>query len=252
MDDSQQQVVFISFLFFSSSVTKYLSHCSSVLFCFLLAFFRYIQLRLHPDHAYRVIENLANDSDALCAMGVTDYSLLVGVKVVQYDVAELTAAAKATRTAAQQQQYHGLNSMYFVGTDGTGLTGREGSSLAMPSLTEGPRTLFDERDTLASIRPTTHTMYGGNTTILTEPNKAHGSSAPMNSYTDGVANTIGQEESTAVSFASARDADVRELTADDNRNNNSASEFPARAVLAPSSYYMGVIDILETWTWRKR
>ncbi len=28
--------------------------------------------------------------------------------------------------------------------------------------------------------------------------------------------------------------------------------YPARAVVAPSAYYLGVIDILQTWSWSKR
>ncbi|RYH04806.1 hypothetical protein EON65_46450 [archaeon] len=44
------------------------------------------KIRLYPHHAYEVIDTLYHDSDALCRMGLTDYSLLVGVQHARYDV----------------------------------------------------------------------------------------------------------------------------------------------------------------------
>lgn len=44
------------------------------------------KIRLQPHDAFTVLETLNKDSDALCAMGITDYSLLVGIKNQQYDV----------------------------------------------------------------------------------------------------------------------------------------------------------------------
>lgn len=44
------------------------------------------KIRLYPHHAYSVIDTLYHDSDALCEMGLTDYSLLVGVQYAHYDV----------------------------------------------------------------------------------------------------------------------------------------------------------------------
>jgi 1-phosphatidylinositol-4-phosphate 5-kinase len=46
------------------------------------------KIRLHPEHALQVIDTLFNDSDALASMGLMDYSLLVGVQHVHYDLQE--------------------------------------------------------------------------------------------------------------------------------------------------------------------
>lgn len=47
------------------------------------------KIRLYPHHSYEVIDTLYSDSDALCEMGLTDYSLLVGVQHARYDVEAL-------------------------------------------------------------------------------------------------------------------------------------------------------------------
>lgn len=44
------------------------------------------KIRLKPEDAYNLIDILLKDSDALCAMGITDYSMLVGVKNFVYDL----------------------------------------------------------------------------------------------------------------------------------------------------------------------
>jgi 1-phosphatidylinositol-4-phosphate 5-kinase len=44
------------------------------------------KIRLRPEDAYSTIDILNRDSDALCSMGITDYSLLVGVRNLQYEV----------------------------------------------------------------------------------------------------------------------------------------------------------------------
>ena len=44
------------------------------------------KIRMKPDEAFQVIDILNRDSDALCAMGITDYSLLVGIRNVSYEV----------------------------------------------------------------------------------------------------------------------------------------------------------------------
>ena len=44
------------------------------------------KIRLYPEDAFQIIEALFTDSDALCSMGLMDYSLLVGVRHSRYDV----------------------------------------------------------------------------------------------------------------------------------------------------------------------
>ncbi len=133
---------------------------------YLLTFSFCHQLRLHSDHAFTVIETLCSDSDALCSMGVTDYSLLVGVKNVQYDVAALSTARAVDVFAA---------------------TAAAGAESDEPSV-----------------------RFSG--IVGTEQQVASGDPVPQ---------TV-------------------------------LREFPARAVLAPAAYYMGIIDILQSWTLAKR
>jgi 1-phosphatidylinositol-4-phosphate 5-kinase len=44
------------------------------------------KIRMHPESAFETIDILNKDSDALCKMGITDYSMLVGVRNLQYEV----------------------------------------------------------------------------------------------------------------------------------------------------------------------
>lgn len=44
------------------------------------------KIRLRPEDSYTMIETLHKDSDALCAMGITDYSMLIGIRNLQYNV----------------------------------------------------------------------------------------------------------------------------------------------------------------------
>jgi hypothetical protein len=41
---------------------------------------------MKPEEAFDIIDKLHKDSDALCQMGITDYSLIVGVRNLSYDV----------------------------------------------------------------------------------------------------------------------------------------------------------------------
>ena len=56
------------------------------------------KLRLRRDDCYEVIEALNRDSDALCALGITDYSLLVGVKNRKYDLEAIFSSSTPSAT----------------------------------------------------------------------------------------------------------------------------------------------------------
>ena len=47
------------------------------------------KIKINPQDAYALIDVLNSDSDALCSMGLMDYSLLVGVQSVQYELEHL-------------------------------------------------------------------------------------------------------------------------------------------------------------------
>ncbi|KAJ1380663.1 phosphatidylinositol-4-phosphate 5-kinase, partial [Ochromonadaceae sp. CCMP2298] len=44
------------------------------------------KIRLQPEAAYALIDILHADADALCSMGMMDYSLLVGVQMQQFEL----------------------------------------------------------------------------------------------------------------------------------------------------------------------
>jgi 1-phosphatidylinositol-4-phosphate 5-kinase len=67
------------------------------------------KIRLYPEDAFQIIESLYSDSDALCSMGVMDYSLLVGVHFARYDVDTL------------HRMQHPINEEFFPPTCHDGL-----------------------------------------------------------------------------------------------------------------------------------
>lgn len=52
------------------------------------------KIRMRPEQAFDIIDTLHRDSDALCQMGITDYSLLVGVRNISYEVEPEVVIAK--------------------------------------------------------------------------------------------------------------------------------------------------------------
>jgi 1-phosphatidylinositol-4-phosphate 5-kinase len=58
------------------------------------------KIRMRPEQAFEIIDTLHRDSDALCQMGITDYSLLVGVKNLSYEVEPEVVIAKRYRKYA--------------------------------------------------------------------------------------------------------------------------------------------------------
>jgi 1-phosphatidylinositol-4-phosphate 5-kinase len=70
------------------------------------------KIRLHPEHALQVIDTLFNDSDALASMGLMDYSLLVGVQHVHYDLQDssqsqshLSSSSASSSSASSYRSY---------------------------------------------------------------------------------------------------------------------------------------------------
>jgi len=138
------------------------------------------KIRLAPQHAYELIDILNSDSDALCSMGLMDYSLLVGVKTVQYDLDGIHLTGSSPIGGGQAYHHASLKATIVK------------SLQTSPTIVERCEGLEDEDPS------------------VTTPPFLHG---PI------VSDDVG---------------------------------YPARAVVAPCKYYVGVIDILQTWSWRKR
>ena len=147
------------------------------------------KIRLAPQHAYELIDILNSDSDALCSMGMMDYSLLVGVKTMQYD---LDGEHLSVSSARGHKSHPGA-----------------------PQNTPGKGGLL--KATLPKISPS-----------ITEEEEIHGEAEEEEEEEE--------DPSTATPLPGVS-GDVG---------------YPARAVMAPCKYYVGVIDILQTWSWKKR
>lgn len=141
------------------------------------------KIRLAPQHAYELIDILNSDSDALCSMGMMDYSLLVGVKTMQYD---LDGEHPLSVSSARSHNYSQPGAPHNTVTGKAGL---------LKATLQTPPTIAEEMHEEEEDPSTT--------------------AAPL----PGVSDDVG---------------------------------YPARAVVAPCKYYVGVIDILQTWSWTKR
>lgn len=175
------------------------------------------KIRLHPDHAYSLIDILNSDSDALCSMGMMDYSLLVGVKTMQYDIDSLQASQLAPPPDAR------LSS--FSDAPGSQLDSTRRSTLSNPAPVDVSCVGARNRDKARLAAATDATR----TTLDTTDN------IPFDNRPSAVSEEECQE--------SALESEIDRFI---------TPGYPARAVVAPSTYYMGVIDVLQTWSWSKR
>jgi len=175
------------------------------------------KIRLYPDHAYALIDILNSDSDALCSMGMMDYSLLVGVKTQQYDIDSLQMSQPPLTSLPDQQRLSSFSDAPNVSDLNSG------NGLSASGTTNAPIT---RRSTLAY----------DNIPFETRENRYSENSDPNNSQSQG--NTQSHTNDNTQSTP-PEDSFI-------------AAGYPARAVVAPSTYYLGVIDVLQTWSWSKQ
>lgn len=166
------------------------------------------KIRLFPDDAYSVIDALNRDSDALCEMGIMDYSLLVGVRNQQYDI-----DMASNRKNRKQQE----------------IINRKESRNTRPSL---------------SVSRTTTNDFG-----------SIPSGSLCHTNTVSFSDTLGDKSS----FSGPWNINNELLERDTEYTVNidcteelSKTGYSARAVIAPFEYHLGVVDILQTWSLKKR
>jgi hypothetical protein len=164
------------------------------------------KIRLFPDDAYSVIDALNRDSDALCEMGIMDYSLLVGVSNQQYDI-DMASHRK-------QQQ----------------IVTRKESRSHRPSLSLSRTTTNDFSSIPSGSFCNTNTVSFSNNladkSSFSGPWNS-GNNEPLDRDTECTVNSDGVEEPSKTCYS-------------------------ARAVIAPFEYHLGVVDILQTWSLKKR
>lgn len=194
------------------------------------------KIRLYPDHAYALIDILNSDSDALCAMGMMDYSLLVGVKTQQYDVDSL----QLSQQVGAMMQPEGRLSSFSEPSDA--LSGSGGAATTTVNGPAGTR----RATALSSAPPVDVSVYSS----------IYSSKHAMNTL-NSCSNVPFESRPTIVSETSDDAHTPPQLPPNDEDGEQEGDAFispgyPARAVVAPSAYYLGVIDVLQTWSWSKR
>jgi hypothetical protein len=170
------------------------------------------KIRLSPLHAISVLEALNKDSDALCRMGIMDYSLLIGVQNATYDVDQLLG----------QSQSNGCS--YTEVFPGRRVTSTLTSRQLQGSIGSSADTV-GESGCDRSHAGVPFSFPNMNQESEKEPRGVH---------------TDLEEGGALQSDPLIRDTGL--LT----------NAFTARAVVAPSMYYLGIVDILQTWDASKR
>ena len=200
------------------------------------------KIRLFPDHAYSLIDILNSDSDALCSMGMMDYSLLVGVKTMQYDLDSLQQQGQG----AQPGDPH-RNSSSFSDHGGNIINSTSNTSSSRGT---------GQRSTLSNPVPIDVSLYNG--VHNTVSNRARTSTTdPVNTRTTQdtfipFENRSSLEPADAPQAMATAGSSFDQNALDAENNAFNMQGYPARAVVAPSTYYLGVIDVLQTWSWSKR
>ena len=211
------------------------------------------KIRLRSDDCFNVIETLTRDSDALCAMGITDFSLLIGVKNHCYEVD--SSGGEPMKAGGEREVAPRLSfSASFRGSSsvpegvdeeaGEG-EGEEGDRVSVLSTAEtvnihiGPRRL----------RPTTEAAAGGGGGGSDDDSRQD--SARLHSL------DLDLEGLGLRGQCQSRDSDLVCLGSSALRDSISARAvrnqgYTARAVVAPSHYYVAIVDVLQEWSLSKR
>jgi hypothetical protein len=203
------------------------------------------KIRLFPDHAYALIDILNSDSDALCSMGMMDYSLLVGVTTVQY---EIDALSMQPSTGSFKEA-------------GENTEKKRGGGLVAGSKAEEDSNMNDleVEDDSSPVAPLSRFPFSSNES---RPSKLHHSTPECSEgKTENTSDMKMDDFAKTEAQHSLIDGDGDDSSGGGgggggielkNRDPFLTPGYPARAVVAPSTYYLGVIDVLQTWSWQKR
>jgi len=183
------------------------------------------KFRLKAEDAYAVIETLHRDSDFLCSVGIMDYSMLVGIRNIEYavDLAGLGGEETALRQGVSDapggrtSEASSSSSSSAVGAGQSANTGADASAPGVAIASPAPARPTAKRTSLAEDDFTTGGSSGGGGGL-----SIGGGSVMTGSGSGATGITVG------------------------------AGGYVARAVVAPGMYYFGIIDILQSWTVEKR
>eukprot|EP00603_Paraphysomonas_imperforata_P011470 CAMPEP_0114462732 /NCGR_PEP_ID=MMETSP0104-20121206/6983_1 /TAXON_ID=37642 ORGANISM="Paraphysomonas imperforata, Strain PA2" /NCGR_SAMPLE_ID=MMETSP0104 /ASSEMBLY_ACC=CAM_ASM_000202 /LENGTH=801 /DNA_ID=CAMNT_0001635625 /DNA_START=425 /DNA_END=2831 /DNA_ORIENTATION=- len=204
------------------------------------------KIRLQPDDAYNLIEILNKDSDALCAMGITDFSLLIGIRNLQYEVEPgriISQRRKSTLTSFSET----ISSVDIKNNE------------EMTSFLKEP-----DRESVSTHSNTGTTQVPGvNPDLSRHAGSMSTSSAEtcpwmLKKSTFKNSAKSGRREVSIVEGAEeipTRDVGLNNKEGSqmlDLMEEELAGGHLARSVIAPGVYYMGIVDILQKWTIKKR
>ncbi|GLE00568.1 hypothetical protein PINS_up009325 [Pythium insidiosum] len=179
------------------------------------------KLMLDRDIALDLYKQLCADTDLLCSFGIMDYSLLMGVNEVEYLVDEgsedgLPSPVNVNVPGAADPGYNPFTERSFMDPRGTGLA--NGGGIPASGVGVG---------VAASSRPRHHFSVSSNS----EPVQGRGRKVSR------------QRDHRSASNAS--------VSSSGRRLPRSGMRM-ANTVVGPAYYHLGIIDILQTWTFQKR
>jgi 1-phosphatidylinositol-4-phosphate 5-kinase len=183
---------------------------------------------LQPEEAYAVIDAINKDSDLLASLGIMDYSLIVGVTNVQYEVDLHGDNLPSSRQSFSRQSFS-----------------RQSFSRPVVRRQDSPTEQSYEPS------PATSVQTPDGSVGMADQQQQQQLTIDTASETASVADDGEHGASFFVTSPSARPKSLR------NQLSNLSSGqgghgYAVRAVVGPGIYYLGIIDILQPWTVKKR
>ncbi|KAI9908327.1 hypothetical protein PsorP6_004563 [Peronosclerospora sorghi] len=193
------------------------------------------KLNLDRDVALELYQQLCADSQLLCSFGIMDYSLLMGINEVEYVVDEGTGSDDETdvsnvpmQSTAGGEKGRSTQQRISVMENAAGSQNfaRSKGPAAVQSASSKPRGLGNSS---SSTRPNTSRA------ALNEPMMPRKASKPLE-----------------YSNSRSRNGRAGSNTSSSGRRLPRSGMRMANTVVGPAYYHLGVIDILQTWTLKKR
>jgi hypothetical protein len=244
------------------------------------------KLRLQPQDAYAVIDVLYCDSDALCAMGVTDYSLLIGVKNILYDLDYTNDCHNNNSNNKNNNNYNNNNNNSNDDNNNNNSSNNDNNKNNNVNNNNNNNYNYDSNNNndnknddnknvknilkeIMNKQPfqfNHHQNENENRTLNkneAKKNVLYVSSSSKNTpgFCDlkntNHSNNNNNEKNNNNNFNNNNN-NKNEIANEINYkhylevNKNKINGYQARAVIAPNSYFFGMIDMLETWTFSKK
>ncbi|CAH0491030.1 unnamed protein product [Peronospora farinosa] len=202
------------------------------------------KLNLDRDVALDLYQQLCADSQLLCSFGIMDYSLLMGINEVEYVVDEndtidesdvtntpLQSNVQGTKPGSNLQR----SSVYNPFTENSMMDSRSGGAqnLARSKRPSAVQATFSKPLRHASV--SSNVGFHNTRSALGEPVMQRKASKPPE-----------------YSHTPSRKGRVESTTSSSGRRLPRSGMRMANTVVGPAYYHLGVIDILQTWTYQKR